>query len=126
MIGSRRALLTGCARDACNAGAPCRHGRRRATIPNKPIRVIVGFAAGGGNDLFARLIQPKLTEYLGQNVIVENKPGAGGRLAVDYREEPAGRRLHHHGGGDRPDGDRGRDLSEAVRIIRPATSSRSP
>jgi tripartite-type tricarboxylate transporter receptor subunit TctC len=58
--------------------------------PNRPIRVIVGFGAGGGNDLFARLITPKLTEYLGQNVIVENKPGAGGRLAVDYvKNQPA-------------------------------------
>jgi tripartite-type tricarboxylate transporter receptor subunit TctC len=61
-----------------------------AGYPNKPIRVIVGFAAGGGNDLFARLIQPKLSEYLGQSIIIENKPGAGGRLAVDYvRSQPA-------------------------------------
>ena len=61
-----------------------------AGYPNKPIRVIVGFAAGGGNDLFARLIQPKLSEYLGQSTIIENKPGAGGRLAVDYvRSQPA-------------------------------------
>jgi tripartite-type tricarboxylate transporter receptor subunit TctC len=61
-----------------------------ASYPNKPIRVIVGFAAGGGNDLFARLIQPKLSEYLGQSVIIENKPGAGGRLAVDFvRSQPA-------------------------------------
>ena len=58
--------------------------------PDRPIRVIVGFAAGGGNDLFARLIQPKLTEYLGQNVVVENKPGAGGRLAVEFvKNQPA-------------------------------------
>jgi tripartite-type tricarboxylate transporter receptor subunit TctC len=61
-----------------------------ATYPNKPIRMIVGFAAGGGNDLFARLIGQKLGENIGQNVIVENKPGAGGRLAVEYVEsQPA-------------------------------------
>ncbi len=61
-----------------------------ARYPSKPIRVIVGFAAGGGNDLFARLIAPKLSEHLGQNVIVENKPGAGGRLAVEFvRNQPA-------------------------------------
>jgi tripartite-type tricarboxylate transporter receptor subunit TctC len=61
-----------------------------ANYPSKPIRLIVGFAAGGGNDLFARLIQPKLSEYLGQNIIIENKPGAGGRLAVDYvKSQPA-------------------------------------
>jgi tripartite-type tricarboxylate transporter receptor subunit TctC len=56
----------------------------QGNYPDKPIRVIVGFAAGGGNDLFARLIQPKLSEYLGQNVVIENKPGAGGRLAVEF------------------------------------------
>jgi tripartite-type tricarboxylate transporter receptor subunit TctC len=52
--------------------------------PSKPLRIIVGFAAGGGNDLFARLIGQKLSEQVGQPVIIENKPGAGGRLAVDY------------------------------------------
>jgi tripartite-type tricarboxylate transporter receptor subunit TctC len=58
--------------------------------PNKPIRLIVGFAAGGGNDLFARLVGQKMSEYLGQNIIIENKPGAGGRLAVDFvKNQPA-------------------------------------
>jgi tripartite-type tricarboxylate transporter receptor subunit TctC len=52
--------------------------------PNKPVHLIVGFAAGGGNDLFARLIGQKLAENIGQPVVIENKPGAGGRLAVEY------------------------------------------
>jgi tripartite-type tricarboxylate transporter receptor subunit TctC len=52
--------------------------------PNKVIRMIVGFAAGGGNDIFARLIAQRLTERTGWTVIIENKPGAGGRLAADY------------------------------------------
>jgi tripartite-type tricarboxylate transporter receptor subunit TctC len=55
-----------------------------ANYPTKPIRVIVGFAAGGGNDLFARLVGQKLSENIGQPVVVENKPGAGGRIAVEY------------------------------------------
>ena len=46
--------------------------------------MIVGFAAGGGNDLFARLIGQKLSENMGQPVVIENRPGAGGRLAVEY------------------------------------------
>jgi tripartite-type tricarboxylate transporter receptor subunit TctC len=60
--------------------------------PNKVIRMIVGFAAGGGNDIFARLVAQKLSERTGWTVIIENKPGAGGRLAADYaaKEAPDG------------------------------------
>src|SRR5712691_12130066 len=61
-----------------------------ANFPNKPIRLIVGFAAGGGNDIFARLVGQKLSENIGQPVIIENKPGAGGRIAVEYvKSQPA-------------------------------------
>jgi tripartite-type tricarboxylate transporter receptor subunit TctC len=61
-----------------------------ANYPNRPIRMIVGFAAGGGNDLFARLIGQKLSENIGQAVVIENKPGAGGRIAVDFvKNQPA-------------------------------------
>jgi tripartite-type tricarboxylate transporter receptor subunit TctC len=56
----------------------------QAAFPNKPIKLIVGFAAGGGNDLFARLVGQRLSELLGQPVVVENRIGAGGRLAVDF------------------------------------------
>src|SRR5262245_7779007 len=52
--------------------------------PNRPIRIIVGFAAGGGNDLFARLIGQKLQENIGNTVVIENKPGAGARLAAEF------------------------------------------
>src|SRR2546428_6338050 len=52
--------------------------------PTKPVRVIARFAPGGGTDFIARLIAQKLTERLGQQVIVENKPGAGGNLGADF------------------------------------------
>src|SRR3954468_12304185 len=53
------------------------------TYPNRPIRLIVPFAAGGAVDVLARLLAGKLSDQVGQPVIVENRPGAGGTLAAD-------------------------------------------
>jgi len=58
--------------------------RAEDAYPNRVIRFIVGFAAGGGNDLFARLVVNKFQENTGATTIIENKPGAGGRLSSDY------------------------------------------
>ena len=52
--------------------------------PNQPIHMIVGVSPGGGTDFIARLSAQRLSEKLGVSVIVENKPGAAGRLAADY------------------------------------------
>jgi tripartite-type tricarboxylate transporter receptor subunit TctC len=54
------------------------------SFPTQPVRLIVGFAAGGGNDVLARVIADKLSARLGQPVIVENKPGAGGVTAAAF------------------------------------------
>ena len=51
--------------------------------PNKPIKIVAPFAPGGGTDFIARLIAQKLTEKLGVQVVVENKPGAGGNLGAE-------------------------------------------
>ena len=56
----------------------------QSDYPTKPVRIVVGFAPGGGNDIFARIIAQKMTERTGWTVIVENKAGAGGRLAADF------------------------------------------
>jgi len=55
----------------------------QAAWPDRPIRVIVPFAAGGNADLVARLLQPRLQERLGQPVVVENRPGAGGSVGAE-------------------------------------------
>jgi tripartite-type tricarboxylate transporter receptor subunit TctC len=53
------------------------------TYPAKPVRIVIGFPPGGGTDKLARLISPKLTASLGQSVIVENRPGAGGVVGAE-------------------------------------------
>ena len=55
-----------------------------AAFPLKPIRLIVGFGPGGGNDILARIIAHKLSERLGQAMVVENKPGAGAMIATEF------------------------------------------
>jgi len=57
--------------------------------PTRPVRIIAPFAPGGGTDFIARLIAQKLTERLGQQVIVENKPGAGGNLGAEFAVKSA-------------------------------------
>jgi len=51
--------------------------------PTKPIRIIVGYAAGGGNDIIVRVMQPEMSKGLGQPVVVENKPGAQSIIAAE-------------------------------------------
>ena len=53
------------------------------TYPNRPVRVVVGFPPGGGTDILARVLSPRLSEYLGQPFVVENRPGATTNIASD-------------------------------------------
>jgi tripartite-type tricarboxylate transporter receptor subunit TctC len=52
-------------------------------FPSKPIRIVVGYSAGGGNDIIVRVMQPEMQKGLGQPVIVENKPGAQSIIAAE-------------------------------------------
>ncbi len=62
----------------------------QADYPSKPIRFILGFGAGGGTDILARIVAQKLTENIGQPVVVENRTGAGGRIAIEFvQSQPA-------------------------------------
>jgi tripartite-type tricarboxylate transporter receptor subunit TctC len=60
-----------------------------ANYPNRAIRIIVGFGAGGGNDILARLIGQKFSERWGQSVVIENKPGASAEIATEYVKNAA-------------------------------------
>ena len=55
-----------------------------AGYPKAPVKMIVGFAPGGSNDIIARIVGQKLSERLGQSFVVENKPGAGGTIAAEF------------------------------------------
>ena len=53
------------------------------TFPSKTVRVLVGFSAGGGVDLMARIVSPRLAELMGQQFVVDNRPGANGMIAAE-------------------------------------------
>ncbi|HLQ02662.1 MAG TPA: tripartite tricarboxylate transporter substrate binding protein [Burkholderiales bacterium] len=56
----------------------------QSTFPARPVTIVVGFAPGGGTDTVARIMQKNLGDSLGQQVLVENKAGAGGNIATDF------------------------------------------
>jgi len=66
------------------AGLALVAGAAFAQYPNKPVTIVVGFEPGGGTDTTARIVQGPLGEQIGQQIVVENRAGAGGNIAVDY------------------------------------------
>src|SRR5437667_100776 len=96
--------------------------------PSKPIRVIVPFSPGGPVDVVMRLLSPKMTEMLGQPLVIENKTGAGGNLGVQQAARQSGyhaRAVSRRGSGggrgagrraaDRLDGGHSADAAPQVR-----------
>jgi tripartite-type tricarboxylate transporter receptor subunit TctC len=76
--GILRATLLGCAVGALPFAASAQQA-----WPNKPIRIVVGFAPGGGTDIVARALAPRMSEILGQPVVIENRSGASGTIGAD-------------------------------------------
>ena len=73
--------------------APFAHAQATQTAaeyPSKSIKIVVGFAPGGGSDFIARIVAQRLTAKLGQTVYVENRPGAGGNLGAEIALRSAG------------------------------------
>ncbi len=81
MTTSRRSLLSRLVRTGAFVGAALAVGLASAQQA-KPIRLLVGFPPGGGTDAIARTLSEKLKDELGQSVVVENRPGAGGQIAA--------------------------------------------
>lgn len=75
-IGRRRLVAAGMALAAPTAGA-----KAQASYPDRPIRLVIGFTPGGPTDIAGRLLAQRLSEILGQQVMIDNKPGVAGNIA---------------------------------------------
>ena len=84
-LPNRRALLCAAASAAtlCALLPAQAQAQAQAPYPNKPIRMVVPFAAGGATDVLARVIGQKMSAGMGQPVIIDNKPGAAGIIGTD-------------------------------------------
>ena len=81
---TRRRLLATASTGIVAAGAPVAGARAADPWPSKPIRVVMPFGAGGSMDVLSRLLAPIVSEQLGQSVVVENRAGATGTVAMAY------------------------------------------
>lgn len=91
LIGTA-AMLAAAGLGACGQAGEGAAGQAEAAYPTRPITLIVPFAPGGASDFIARILQPKLSASLGQQVVVENREGGAGNVAMDYasRQKPDG------------------------------------
>lgn len=72
---------------ACVALAACTHAFAQSSYPSRPVKIVVGFAAGSATDILARVAADYLSKSMGQAFVVENKPGAGGGLGTAFAKE---------------------------------------
>lgn len=79
----RAAAMVALAALGIAGAAPLPVHAQDAAFPTRPVRIIVGFSAGAFNDIMVRSIAPKISERLGQPVVVENRPGAGANIAAE-------------------------------------------
>ena len=81
-MASRRITIALLALGLCGFAAPFSPASA-LDYPTRPVRFIVGYPAGGSTDIIARLIGQKLSERLGQQFVIENKPGAGNNIGTE-------------------------------------------
>ncbi len=109
MIGRRSAVVAGM---ALTGGTT--HAQAQPSWPDRPIRMIVGYPAGGPSDVFARLVAGQTVPRLGQNVVVENRPGGGAVLASETAARAA------------PDGLTWLHVDNGILVYNPALYARLP
>ncbi len=95
-MSRRHCLLRAAAALACRRSRRASRGASRSrSFPAKPVKLVIAFPAGGPTDITMRQLADNASRILGQPVIVENKPGAGGTLPAQALQTSPRRRLHH-------------------------------